>query len=70
MCSTHEVCLQLGDKEVKLIQERDEKERLRDNFRQRLEMNNIHWEENLVGTWQHTQGLGRGKKIVVKKCVL
>ena len=50
MCSTHEVCLQLGDKEVKLIQERDEKERLRDNFRQRLEMNNIHWEENLVGT--------------------
>lgn len=33
---------------MKLKQELSEKERLRDNFKQRLEMNNIHWEENLV----------------------
>ncbi|XP_052787573.1 kinesin-like protein KIF23 isoform X2 [Mya arenaria] len=37
----------LGDKDLKLLQEKHEKERLRDNFKQRLEMNNIHWEDNL-----------------------
>ncbi|XP_060599455.1 kinesin-like protein KIF23 [Ruditapes philippinarum] len=39
--------LQLYDKSMKIRQEQTEKERLKDNFKQRLEMNNIHWEENL-----------------------
>ncbi|XP_052261516.1 kinesin-like protein KIF23 isoform X2 [Dreissena polymorpha] len=37
----------LMDKNYKLKQEMTEKERLRDNFKQRLEINNIQWEENL-----------------------
>jgi len=42
---------QLYDKNMKLKQEWNEKERLKDNFKQRLEMNNIHWEDNLVSIW-------------------
>ncbi|XP_045184696.2 kinesin-like protein KIF23 isoform X1 [Mercenaria mercenaria] len=37
----------LYDKNMKIRQEQSEKERLKDNFKQRLEMNNIHWEDNL-----------------------
>ena len=39
---------------MKIRQEQSEKERLKDNFKQRLEMNNIHWEENLVGVFMVT----------------
>ncbi|XP_021341175.1 kinesin-like protein KIF23 isoform X4 [Mizuhopecten yessoensis] len=43
-----ELDAKLQDKNVKIRQERSEKERLKNDFRNRLEMNNQHWEKNLV----------------------
>lgn len=37
----------IQDKEVKIRQEKSEKERLRNDFKTRLDMNNQHWERNL-----------------------
>lgn len=37
----------IQDKEVKIRQEKSEKERLRNDFKTRLDMNNQHWEKNL-----------------------
>ncbi|XP_033725616.1 kinesin-like protein KIF23 isoform X2 [Pecten maximus] len=42
-----ELDAKLQDKNVKIRQERSEKERLKNDFRTRLEMNNHHWEKNL-----------------------
>ena len=33
---------------MRIRQERSEKERMKDDFKQRLEINNVHWELNLV----------------------
>jgi hypothetical protein len=35
---------------VRIRQEKSEKERLKNDFRARLDMNNQHWEKNLVCT--------------------
>ncbi|XP_061185396.1 kinesin-like protein KIF23 isoform X2 [Saccostrea echinata] len=37
----------IQDKEVKIRQEKSEKERLKNDFKARLDMNNQHWERNL-----------------------
>ena len=44
------VFLKIQDKDVKIRQEKSEKERLKSDFRTRLDMNNQHWERNLVCT--------------------
>ena len=41
---------QLHDKDMRIRQERSEKERMKDYFNQRLEINNAHWEMNWVST--------------------
>nr|XP_022309325.1 kinesin-like protein KIF23 isoform X1 [Crassostrea virginica] len=42
-----ELAAMIQDKDVKIRQEKSEKERLKSDFRTRLDMNNQHWERNL-----------------------